>query len=77
MSRRSAGVAFVAIGAFLFASRYLAAAIFGSNVSSWNADLFQAMLQYVGDMPAVLASISAVAGVGYLIWAELDERRGV
>lgn len=72
MSRRGAGVAFCAIAAFLFGVRYLAAAIFGSGVRGWNADLFDAMLQYVGAVPLVLSLVSLVAGLFYLVWAELE-----
>lgn len=73
MSRRAAGVVFVAIAGILVAARYLAAAIFGSGVSSWNAELFQAMLSYVGSGLLVWSIAAAVIGGIYLIWAEIKE----
>jgi hypothetical protein len=75
MNRRAAGVVFIAIAAFLFASRYIAAAIFGSNLASWSRELFEAMLINVGDAPTQLAAISLAIGIVYLVWAELADLR--
>ena len=58
MSKRGGGVAFIAIAAFLFSTKYISAAIFGSGVLSWSEDLFSAMLSYVGT-PLSLYSIIA------------------
>lgn len=71
MSRRTTGVVFCFIAALLYATRYLAAAIFGSGVSSWDAELFRAMLQYVGDGPVVLTILALTIGVAYLVWDEV------
>lgn len=76
MSRRATGTAFCAIAALLYASRYLAAAIFGSGVAGWNADLFQAMLQYVGSPLVRLSVWSLAAGIVYLAWAEYEAWTG-
>ena len=73
MNRRAAGVAFCAISAFLFASRYITAAIFGSGVSSWNARLFAHMLGYVGNTLTVLSIIALIVGIIYLVLAERSE----
>ncbi len=70
MSRRVAGVGFCFIGAFLFATRYLSAAIFGSGVTSWNQNLFGSMLEYVGNTLTVLSIISLIVGIIYLVIAE-------
>ena len=40
MNKRGAGVVFCGIAAFLFAVRYITAAIFMSGVSSWSDHLF-------------------------------------
>jgi len=74
MNRRSAGVAFCAISAFLFSSRYFAAAIFGSGVKSWSAALFRNMLSYVGDTLTVLSVIALIAGIVYLVAAERSQK---
>ncbi len=74
MSRRTTGTILLFISALLYATRYLSAAIFGSGVSSWSQELFQAMLINVGREPAVFSAISLIAGLAYLIWAELEAR---
>jgi len=76
MSRRMAGVSLIAISALLFSTRYLSAAIFGSGVSSWNSELFQAMLTYVGNELVTLSGMALIGGILYLVWAELDHRKG-
>lgn len=74
MNKRGTGVAFIAIAALLFISRYIAAAIFGSGVASWNEDLFAAMLGYVGTPLLILSIISLIFGIGYLVWAEISKK---
>ena len=71
MSKRSTGVVFCLIAALLYSTRYIAAAIFGSGVSTWNSELFNSMLEYVGGELVTLSIISLVVGIVYLIWAEL------
>jgi hypothetical protein len=75
MNKRGAGVVFVVTSAFLYASRYFVAAIFGSNVMSWNADLFQALLGYVGDALLAWSTVIALLGLFYLAWGEFEEWR--
>lgn len=72
MHRRTVGVILLCISAFLYGVRYLSAAIFGSGVSSWNSQLFNAMLEYVGDGPLIMSWIALIAGIGYLIFAEFE-----
>jgi hypothetical protein len=75
MRRRTTGVSFVAISAFLFATRFLTAAIWGSGVQSWNADLFSSMLEYVDQGLSVWSLVALVIGLVYLVWAEIDNIR--
>ena len=72
MSRRTTGVTLLAVAALLYSTRYLAAAIFGSGISSWDADLFRAMLQYVGQGPVTWSLAALVTGILYLVWAEVE-----
>lgn len=72
MHRRTVGIILLCISAFLYGVRYLSAAIFGSNVSSWNSDLFNNMLAYIGNGPLFWSWIALVIGVGYLIVAEFE-----
>ena len=72
MSRRATGTILLMISAILYSVRYLSAAIFGSGVSSWDQGLFNAMLEYVGDSPKNLSVLALIAGIIYLIWAEIE-----
>ncbi len=47
-------------------TRYIAAAIFMSNVSSWDSSLIQAGLSYVGSALKISAIITLVAGICFL-----------
>lgn len=71
MSRRAAGIGFCSIAAFLYAARYISAAIFGSGVQSWNSDIFSELLRYVGNSLTILSVIALIAGIFYLILAEV------
>ena len=73
MSKRGAGVSFCGIAAFLFATRYITAAIFGSGVTSWNTGLFNAMLSYTGNTLVVLSLIALAVGIVYLVIAEVKK----
>lgn len=73
MGRRYTGLGFCGIAAFLYAAKYITAAIFGTGVSSWNSELFHAMLQYVdaGNSLAILSIISLIVGIVYLVMGEI------
>ena len=73
MNKRGAGISLIAISAFLFTSRYISAAIFGSGISSWSSDLFRAMLGYVGNTLSIFGGITLTTGIVYLIWGEYEE----
>lgn len=74
MSRRSAGVCFMGISAFLFAARFLSAAIWGAGVTSWDAELFRNMLGYVDQGLTITSLVALGLGVFYLAWAEIQAR---
>lgn len=74
MNKRATGAAFCAIAALLFAARYIAAAIFMSNDSSWSANLFAAGLEYVGVGLPIASGIALAVGIFYLAWAEMENR---
>ena len=73
MGRRFTGSVFCLISAILFSTKYISAAIFGSNVVSWNAELFGAMLEYVGATLNILSIISLIIGIAYLVAAEFKK----
>ncbi|MFE6078213.1 hypothetical protein ACFVQB_27535 [Paenibacillus sp. NPDC057886] len=72
MSRRTTGTLLLVIAAFLYGVRYLSAAIFGSGIASWNSELFQEMLNYVGTAPQSWSIAALILGLFYLIWAEYE-----
>ncbi|WP_379134863.1 hypothetical protein [Paenibacillus sp. sgz500958] len=73
MSRRTTGVFFIGIAAFLYGIRYLSAAVYGSGSMGWNETMFQNLLDYVGRAPLVLSVLSLIVGVIYLMAAEFGE----
>lgn len=74
MSKRGVGFGFCAVAAFLFATRYLTAAVYGSNMQGWSSENYNALLEYVGPLPWLLAGVALVIGVAYLAWAEAEQR---
>ena len=75
MNRRGTGAIFCLIGALLFAARYITVAIFMSNVSSWDSMLFASGLESQGNGLLILSILSFIAGIVYLVWAEIGERK--
>jgi len=75
MNKRAAGTIFCVISSFLFAVRYVAAAIYMSNLSTWSDELFSSGLEYVGTPLLTLSGISLVVGIIYLVWQEIEERK--
>lgn len=75
MNKRGTGAIFCLIGSLLFAARYITAAIFMSNVSSWDSMLLAEGLEYQGYGLLVFSVISLIIGAVYLVWAEIEERK--
>ena len=68
MNNKGVGAIFCLISAILASVRYITAAIFMSNVASWDSGLYQAGLEYVGSplkVPAIIALIAGVCFLGY------------
>ena len=75
MNNKGAGVVFCLIAAVLTAARYIAAAVFMSNVTSWNAELFQCGLDYVGSPLKIMAVISLIVGIVFLVLGVCQDLR--
>lgn len=73
MSKRGTGVAFIAIATFLFSAKYISAAIFSLGFLSWDKELFNAMLSYVGSPLSVCSIVALIIGVAYIDWGEYEE----
>jgi ornithine cyclodeaminase/alanine dehydrogenase-like protein (mu-crystallin family) len=71
MSRRKTGALLIVTASILYAARFVTAAIFGSGMSSWNAELFDALLEYVGPELVIASAIALALGLVYLIWGEI------
>lgn len=55
------------ISAFLYAARYITAAIFmGGGLNNWSADLFQASYGYVGNGLTTWSTLALFAGLGMI-----------
>ncbi len=75
MNNKGVGAVFCLMSAILMSARYISAAVFMSNVTSWNAELFRAGLDYVG-APLAIASIASLAvGVAFIAYGLYRETR--
>lgn len=65
------------IAAFLFSTRYIAAAIFGSGGGreQGGSRLFDNMLENVGMLPLLVSLVALGLGVVYLVIAEVRDSR--
>ncbi|MEU5512771.1 MULTISPECIES: hypothetical protein [Terrabacteria group] len=72
MNKRGAGVIFIVISAILICSKYIAAAIFGSNVNTWDEEMFQYLLSYIGSTLNTLSICALLIGIAYICWAEYE-----
>jgi hypothetical protein len=76
MGKRGAGVALLAISAFLFAVRVLAAAISDKILFDDQGNTnFSAYLDVVGHTLLTWSIIALCGGIAYIVWAEISERR--
>lgn len=73
MTRRTTGTLLLVVATLLYCTYFLSAAIYGSSAQGWNADLFNAMLQYVGPGLVFWSKVALVVGIIYLLWAEVSE----
>lgn len=70
MNRRGAGIFLLAIAAFLLGVNYLTAGVSGERYLVDGVP--QLPLFYVGSLLSNLAVISCIAGIAYLVWAEVE-----
>ena len=66
MNNKGIGAIFCLIAAILESTRYIAAAIFMSNVTSWDSSLFQEGLRYTGNFLNGTAAVALIAGICFL-----------
>ena len=68
MNNKGVGAVFCLISAILMSTRYISAALFMSNVSSWNTVLFQSGLSYIGSSLKIASIVSLVVGIVFLVY---------
>ena len=73
MNNKGTGAVFCLIAAILMAARYISAAIFMSNVSSWNRELFVLGLGYVGPALLIVSVIALIIGIVFLVYGLLKD----
>ena len=73
MNNKGVGAVFCLISAILASARYIAAAVFMSNVTSWDSALFQAGLSYVGSPLKTAAITALVAGICFLGYGAVQD----
>ncbi len=66
MNNTGVGAVLCLISAILMSTRYISAAVFMSGVASWDADLFQYGLSYVGSPLKIAAIVALAAGIVFL-----------
>ena len=73
MNRRGAGVVFVAIAAFLFAMRYLTAAMLMPENMGLNGEYYRMVLEETGGSLLTLSILSLMVGIIYLVLVDFNK----
>lgn len=66
MNNKGVGVTFCLISAILISAKYISAAIFMSNVTSWDASLFKSGINYVGPFLSRASIVALIMGLLFL-----------
>lgn len=78
MNRKVIGCVFCVIAALLYVTRFIAAAIYMSNVASQSRELFQNSMNYVGKDLHLWALAALIIGIVYIVsgeWNDLKKKR--
>ena len=67
MNNKGVGAVFCLIATILMGVKYIAAAVFMSNTSSWSAELFGSALSYVGPLPTIAGAVALGVGIFFLV----------
>ena len=76
MNNKGIGAVFCLISAILISAKYMSAAIFMSNVTSWDEELFVSGLVYVGPFLSVASLIALIIGILFLGCGIYQEIKG-
>ncbi|MWV43276.1 hypothetical protein GRF59_06490 [Paenibacillus sp. HJL G12] len=73
MNRRGVGAVFLATGAFLFAIRYILAALLISSQQGWDAVYYHMVLKEAGTPLLTLSVLFFIAGLVYFILGDFPK----
>ena len=77
MNNKGIGAIFCLISAILISAKYMSAAIFMSNVTSWDEDLFASGLEDVGPLLSTVSLMALIIGIlflGYGIYQDIKKK---
>lgn len=77
MNNKGIGAIFCLISAILISAKYMSAAIFMSNVTSWDEELFASGLAYIGPFLSVASLIALIIGIlflGYGVYEDIKRK---
>lgn len=77
MNNKGIGAIFCLISAILISAKYMSAAIFMSNVTSWDEELFVSGLAYVGPFLSVTSLIALIIGILFLAYGVYQDIKGI
>lgn len=66
MNNKGVGATFCLMSAILISAKYISAAMFMSNVISWDASLFKSGLDYVGPFLSRASIVALIIGISFL-----------
>lgn len=77
MNNKGIGTVFCLISAILISAKYISAAIFMSNITSWDEDLFASGLENVGPLLSDASLVALIIGIlflGYGIYQDIKKK---
>ena len=74
MNNKGVGAIFCLIAAILMSTKYIAAAIFMSGVTSWDAELYRTGLSYIGPLPTIAGAIALGVGIFFLVLGLMKDK---
>ena len=75
MNNKSVGVTFCLISAILISAKYISAAMFMSNVTSWDSSLFKSGLDYVGPFLSRASIVALIIGILFLVYGLYTDKK--
>ncbi len=78
MNNKGVSVIFCLISAILISAKYIAAAMFISGMTAWDAQLFKEGLKYVGPFLTISSFVARIVGIlflGYRVYQDIKEAK--